>query len=282
MNLKLENIRFYYPLQPERIIFSGLNLEINNNEIVGIIGNTGAGKTTLLQLCSGLLQPTDGYVRINGEILDRPEKWRSVRKKIGVVFQFPEKQLFEETVYEDVAFGIKSFFSEKSSVEGRVENALKSVGLDPEFFIKRSPHRLSSGEKRKVALAGIIAFQPELLLLDEPTIGIDHKGILEIEEILSEFRSGGRQICLVSHNLEFVTRLADRIIVLDKGEICYDGAKKELFSDDTLLNRLGIDKPDILILRSELSEKYGIDLSNSFRYKEIISLLRKNIGSNAV
>jgi len=279
MQLELRNIRYAYPAVPDVYVLSGLNCVFRQDEIVGVVGKTGSGKTTLLQLCAGLLTPAAGEIVVDGTVMSQPKLWRKFRRKIGIAFQFPEKQLFEETVYRDVAFGVAKLFDDPEMVREYVFSALTQVGLPPEEFAERSPHRLSSGEKRRAAIAGIIASQPEMLFLDEPTIGLDQKGMAKVESIISQYRNKKKTVCIVSHNIDFIARIADRIIVLAGNTIRYDGLKQALFSDARLMRDMDVKIPEVVALCTFLSDRYNVDLSGVFRVEEVVQELERLNGT---
>ena len=235
----------YSPKTPfEFRALDGINLTIQDGSFIGLIGHTGSGKSTLIQHFNGLLMPTSGRVLIRGENLaDDKKRLRSIRFKVGVVFKFPEYQLFEETVEKDIAFGPANMGLEKAEIARRVETAAKMTGLSKDL-LKKSPFELSGGQKRRVAIAGVIAMEPDLLILDEPTAGLDPRGR---DEILNDIRSyqqqGNRSVVIVSHSMDDVARFANRIIVLQKGRILMDGTPDEVFSRDDELIAAGLDVP---------------------------------------
>ena len=235
----------YSPKTPfEYRALDGINLTIRNGSFIGLIGHTGSGKSTLIQHFNGLLMPTSGRVLIRGENLaDDKKRLRSIRFKVGLVFQFPEYQLFEETVEKDIAFGPTNMGLEKAEIARRVETAAEMTGLSKDL-LKKSPFELSGGQKRRVAIAGVIAMEPELLILDEPTAGLDPRGR---DDILNDIRlyqqQGNRSVIIVSHSMDDVARFANRIIVLQKGRILMDGTPDEVFSRDDELIAAGLDVP---------------------------------------
>lgn len=235
----------YSPKTPfEFRALDGINLTIQDGSFIGLIGHTGSGKSTLIQHFNGLLMPTSGRVLIRGENLaDDKKRLRSIRFKVGLVFQFPEYQLFEETVEKDIAFGPANMGLEKAEIARRVEAAAEMTGLSKDL-LKKSPFELSGGQKRRVAIAGVIAMEPDLLILDEPTAGLDPRGR---DEILNDIRSyqqqGNRSVVIVSHSMDDVARFANRIIVLQKGRILMDGTPDEVFSRDDELIAAGLDVP---------------------------------------
>lgn len=213
----------------------GVSLSFEDKSFTAIIGHTGSGKSTLVQMLNGLLIPDEGTVEINEYVLT-PNKRKNkhikeIRKHVGMVFQFPEYQLFEETVLKDVVFGAKNFgYKEEEALE-IAKKALNKVGI-PETYYERSPFELSGGEKRRVAIAGILAIDPEVIVMDEPTAGLDPKGSKDIMELLKSMNESGKTIILVTHNMEHVIDYASRVVVLDDGLITYDGEPKKLFESN--------------------------------------------------
>lgn len=228
----------------EATALDGVTLEIRPGEIVAIIGPTGSGKSTLIQHFNGLLRPTAGVVRIAGEDLWAPRAdRRRARQQIGLVFQFPEYQLFEDTVRKDVAFGPKNLGLPDETIAERVDEALKAVGLDPGRFGDRSPFTLSGGEMRRVALAGVLAMRPGALVLDEPTAGLDPRGKEELLDRISTLHRKGLTLVLVTHSMDEAALLADRIVVMDAGRVILDGSPHEVFAREDDLRRIGLALP---------------------------------------
>jgi len=249
----------YMPDTPyQRVALQNINLTIQRGEFVGIIGHTGSGKSTLVQHMNGLLKPTRGTVTVDDVELGRKgNAARQAKRKVGMVFQYPEHQLFEETVYDDVAFGPRNLGADAAEVERRVHRALEFVGLDWAEFGKRSPFRLSGGQMRRVAIAGVIALEPEYLVLDEPSAGLDPRGRDEIfAEIVKLHKASGITVILISHNMEEIARLVKRLIVLHSGGISLDGPPQEIFgqSREKLL-AAGVDVPNISILLERLRQR---------------------------
>jgi len=260
MSLALAGVSYTYrPDTPyERLALKNINLKIMPGEFVGIIGHTGSGKSTLVQHLSGLLTPTEGRIFIDGvDIGGNTPEAKGARRKVGMVFQYPEHQLFEETVYADVAFGPRNAGADQDEVEARVRYAMCFAGLNYEEFKDRSPFSLSGGQMRRAAIAGVIALQPSYLILDEPTAGLDPHGRDEIlAGIQRLYREGGLTVVLVSHNMAEVVRLAKRIIVLHEGEIFFDGPPRAVFAQDRqFLAQAGIRLPAISQLMRELASK---------------------------
>lgn len=259
MQIELRDVTFRYDglLAHERPVLRNVSLRIGPGESVGIVGPSGSGKTTLVLHFTGLLQPTRGQVLVNGVDLRSDEvDLVEIRRRIGIVFQFPELQLFEETVWEDVAFAPRNLGLPPDAVDERVSEALRRVGLDPERFAARNPHQLSEGERRRVAIAGVLAMTPEVLVLDEPTAGLDPSGVRTIERMLSDFCSGGRTVVVVSHQMDFIARSCRRIVALHQGQIVYDGDRRGFFEDEDFVRSIGLEMPRILIWWKEKRRSY--------------------------
>jgi energy-coupling factor transport system ATP-binding protein len=227
----------------------GVSLAIRPGELVALIGPTGSGKSTLIQHFNGLLRPTAGTVRVAGHDLWAPRAdRRRARQQVGLVFQFPEYQLFEETVRRDVAYGPGHLGLGEATVAERVDEALHLVGLDPVRFGERSPFTLSGGEMRRVALAGVLAMRPEVLVLDEPTAGLDPRGKEEIIARLETLHRQGLTIVIITHSMDEVARLADRVVVLAEGRVVMAGSPAEIYRRDEDLRRVGLDLPQAALL----------------------------------
>jgi len=227
----------------------GVSVEVRAGEAVALIGPTGSGKSTLIQHFNGLLRPTVGTVRVAGEDLWGPRAdRRRARQQVGLVFQFPEYQLFEETVRRDVAYGPAHLGLGEAEVAERVDEALHAVGLDPSRFGDRSPFGLSGGEMRRVALAGVLAMRPRVFVLDEPTAGLDPRGKEEILARLEALHRQGLAVVVVTHNMDEVARLADRVVVLAEGRVVMAGSPAEIFRRDEDLRRVGLDLPQAVRL----------------------------------
>ena len=241
----------------ESLALDNISFEVEDGQLFGIIGHTGSGKSTLLQHLNGLLKPDEGRIHIGGVDITEPGiSMTEIRKRIGLVFQYPEYQLFEETVAKDVAFGPKNLGLSEEEAEERVKEALELVGLDYEIFKDRSPFDLSGGQKRRVAIAGVIAMRPEVLILDEPTAGLvpkAHKDVLKmVEEV---HRRTGNITILVSHNMADIARLSDKVLVIDSGKVVTVGTPKEVFSHRKELADVGLDLPPITQLTEALRER---------------------------
>lgn len=232
-----------------------INLKIEDGEFIGIIGHTGSGKSTLIQHLNGLTKATAGVIYYNGEdIYDEDYDLRALRNKVGLVFQYPEHQLFETTIFDDVCFGPKNQGLDKDQVQLRAFAALKSVGLSEEVYY-HSPFDLSGGQKRRVAIAGVLAMKPDVLILDEPTAGLDPKGRDEILEQVAKLHEEQKiTVILVSHSMEDVAKYVDRIIVMNQGEVMYDNIPKEVFHHYKELEEVGLAAPQVTYLMHELQE----------------------------
>ena len=233
-----------------------INLVIPDNQFIGLIGHTGSGKSTLVQHLNGLLKPTSGAIYFNGEdIHDSDFDKKKLRSKVGLVFQYPEHQLFEIDVFSDVCFGPKNLGLSKKETELRAYEALKQVGLEDEFFYQ-SPFDLSGGQKRRVAIAGVLAMKPDILVLDEPTAGLDPKGRDEIlDQIAKLHNEMGITVILVSHSMEDVAKYVERIIVMNKGSVLYDNAPKEVFKHYKELEAVGLAAPQVTYIMQALKER---------------------------
>ena len=238
-----------------------VSLVINKNEFIGLIGHTGSGKSTMTQMLNGLLKPTSGTVFFDGEDINKKgyDK-KKLRSKVGLVFQYPEHQLFEETVFKDVCFGPKNMGLSKKDAELRAFEALEMVGAEPEIFY-HSPFELSGGQKRRVAIAGVLAMRPEYLILDEPTAGLDPQGRDEILDMIKNMHEElGTTVVLVSHSMEDVAKYVDRILVMNQGELLYDDVTKEIFSHYKELEAVGLRAPEITYIMNELAQKgFAVD-----------------------
>lgn len=233
-----------------------INLQIEEGQFIGIIGHTGSGKSTLTQLLNGLLRATSGHIYVDGEdIYDEDYDMKKLRNKVGLVFQYPDHQLFETTNFEDVCFGPKNQGLDRKEVELRAFEALQNVGF-PEDLYYQPPFDLSGGQKRRVAIAGVLAMKPEVLILDEPTAGLDPAGRDEILGLVSKMHKElGITIILVSHSMEDVAEYVERLIVMNQGEVMYDGAPKEVYTHYKELEAVGLAAPQVTYLMNELAGK---------------------------
>lgn len=248
MKIELKNVDYTYNEGEQDNVFAlkDVNLQINSHELIGLIGQTGSGKSTLVQLLDGLLIPSSGDVIIDGINSKNKEKRREARFKVGLVFQYPENQLFEETIEKDIAFGPSNIGLSKEEIEQRVKDSMQAVGLDFEKYREISPFDLSGGQQRRVAVAGILSMKPKVLVLDELTAGLDPKGRDDIfSEILKIYNDDPElTIVLVSHSMEDVAKYVDRVIVMNKGEVYSDLSTYETFTK-TDLEKIGLDLPQI-------------------------------------
>ena len=263
MALKLDQVTYEYGTGTELKVkaLDDINLVIPDGQFIGLIGHTGSGKSTLVQHLNGLIKPTSGNIYYNGkDIHDEDFSKKELRSKVGLVFQYPEHQLFEIDVFSDVCFGPKNLGLDKKEVELRAYQALKQVGLEDEYFYQ-SPFDLSGGQKRRVAIAGVLAMKPEVLILDEPTAGLDPKGRDEILGLVSKLRKEtGMTIILVSHSMDDVAEYVDRILVMNKGRLMFDDEPKKVFSHVEELESMGLAAPQVTYIMMELKKRgYPVD-----------------------
>ncbi len=278
MRIQIENLSFRYKSfgAPAALALNNINLHINDGELLAIVGPSGSGKTTLIQHLTGLLKPDTGRV-----LIDETDLWAKstshteIRRRIGLVFQFPETQLFEETVYDDVAFGPRQLGLSEGEIYRRVIQALAAVELDFDQYTDRSPIHLSEGEKRRAAIAGILSIEPQVLVLDEPTAGLDFFGVQAVVNILQRFHKPEKTILLVSHNLELVAALAERVVVMSEGRIQFDGSKAELFQNARLLEATGLGVPRLLQIIRRLQQTGLLDSNEVYSMPEIKRALQK-------
>lgn len=265
MTIRLEHLNYKYAEGTafERHALKDVNLELLDGQFIGMIGHTGSGKSTLIQHLNGLLHATSGTVYYNGEnIYESGYDRRALRSKVGLVFQYPEYQLFETDVFTDVCFGPKNLGLSKEEAQARAHEALRLVGLKEKYY-KKSPFELSGGQKRRAAIAGILAMEPEVLVLDEPTAGLDPKGRDEIlDQIARLHRERRITVVLVSHSMEDIARYVERIIVMNRGEVLFDDTPRGVFAHYKELEKVGLAAPQVTYLVHELAEcGWDIDLS---------------------
>ena len=258
----------------------GVDIDIEAGKVTGIIGHTGSGKSTLIQMMNGLIKPTEGTVRVEDtDIFENKKTLHEIRFKVGLVFQYPEYQLFEDTVYKDIAYGPKNMKLDDAEIDKRVREAAETVGLDEALF-ERSPFELSGGQKRRVAIAGIIAMKPDILVLDEPASGLDPVGREEIFGGLVRYReSGGKTVVIVSHSMEDMARYADNIIVMSHAKCLMSDTKEEIFKRADELAASGLKVPQITSLANDL-RKAGVPLPEGIytvddAFDSLLPLLRK-------
>jgi energy-coupling factor transport system ATP-binding protein len=264
MIIKTENLSYIYmkgsPFEKEAL--KDINIGIEKGEFVGLIGHTGSGKSTLIQHFNCLLKPTKGKIYIDGvDVTDKGIGLREIRQKVGLVFQYPEHQLFEETVYKDIAFGPINMGLSVDEIDSRVKEAISVVGLK-EDHLSKSPFELSGGQKRRVAIACVLALKPKVLVLDEPTAGLDPKGRNEIlDQIQNLYKKQGLTIILVSHSMEEIAEHVNRIIVMNKGSVSMDDIPSNIFKNTDELEKMGLSSPQITYLMNKLRER-GIEVRN--------------------
>lgn len=258
MAIKIEHLNYVYSEGTafEKHALKDVNLELLDGQFIGVIGHTGSGKSTLIQHLNGLLKGSSGAIYYNGSnIYDEGYDLRSLRSKVGLVFQYPEHQLFEVDVFTDVCFGPKNLGLPKEEVERRAYEALRQVGLKEKHY-RKSPFELSGGQKRRVAIAGILAMEPEVLVLDEPTAGLDPKGRDEIlDQVALLHKERHITVVLVSHSMEDVARYVERMIVMNQGRVMYDGTPRTVFQHYQELEQVGLAAPQVTYLLHDLAEK---------------------------
>ena len=257
MLIELNEVSHVYQDENNVKALKNINLEISKGEFIGIVGHTGSGKSTLVQLFNGLIIPSSGTVKVNGKnITNEKSNLKETRRHVGLVFQYPEHQLFEETVFQDIAFGPKNLGLKKNEIRERVEEVMGLVGLDYEEFKDRSPFNLSGGQQRKVAIAGVLALKPDVLVLDEPSAGLDPQGRKQLAELLKYlYQELEMTIILISRRMEEIAELASRVIVMHQGEIVIDDHPIEVFSREQKLHKLSLDLPQITEILHRLEEK---------------------------
>lgn len=279
MQIKISNLSYTYlaktPNEVEAL--HNVSLDIPEGKITSIIGHTGSGKSTLIQTLNGLLLPTSGEVRVGEYLVTNKKKKnkriKELRKSLAIVFQFPEYQLFEETVEKDVAFGLKNYGYKEVEAIKLAHKALEEVGIDKSFY-KRSPFELSGGEKRRVAIAGIIALNPDILVLDEPTAGLDPKGSKIILNLINKFNKEGKTIILVTHDMNIVLNYSDHVIVMNDGKVAFEGIPSDLFSGD--ISTYSIDVPELFKFVKLLESKgIKLDISKIRTIDDLISQLKE-------
>lgn len=280
MSIHYQEITYIYsPNSPfEFKALDNITLDLEMNKITAIIGHTGSGKTTLVQHLNALLIPTNGTLEVCDFIITNEKKknknLKSLRKRVGLVFQFPEYQLFEETIAKDIGFGPKNFGVPQKEIDEIVKKVIKQVGLD-ESYLDKSPIELSGGQKRRVAIAGILAMNPDVLVLDEPTAGLDPIGAKAMLDLFIELNKQGKTIIIVTHEMDYVLEYCDLCVVVNKGKIAYEGRPINLFVNDDIMNRVGIEPPLCIEFGKELIKNgFKINLSD---VKEVTSLSKEII-----
>ena len=263
MSIVIEHLNYVYmtggPYETKAL--SDVNLTIHDGEFIGLIGHTGSGKSTLVQHLNGLIMPTSGRVLVDGmDLADKGTDRRAVRQRVGLVFQYPENQLFEETVEKDIAFGPKNLGLDDAEIDRRVRDAMRRVALDYDRLHERSVFELSGGQMRRVAIAGVLAMEPQVLVLDEPCAGLDPRGREEILGLIKRLHEeAGTTIVMVSHSMDDVASLAERVIVMNHGELVMDGAPRDVFACGEELRGMGLDVPQAVQLADKLRER-GFDI----------------------
>ncbi|MEK4317358.1 energy-coupling factor ABC transporter ATP-binding protein [Bacillus sp. FSL R7-0229] len=263
MDITIKELEHRYQMKTpfERLALYDVNASIKEGSYVAVIGHTGSGKSTLLQHLNGLLKPTKGSIALGDTVLQANKKQKDMkplRKKVGIVFQFPEHQLFEETILKDICFGPMNFGVPKEKAEAKAKEMLKLVGL-PESLLSRSPFELSGGQMRRVAIAGVLAMEPEVLVLDEPTAGLDPRGRKEIMDMFYELhQKANLTTILVTHSMEDAAHYADQMIVMHKGTVKARGTPRELFANRTDMSSFGLDLPETIKFQQAVEEKLGM------------------------
>ena len=285
MSIVIEHLNYVYmaggPYETKAL--SDVNLTIRDGEFIGLIGHTGSGKSTLVQHLNGLIMPTSGRVLVDGmDLKDKETDRRAVRQRVGLVFQYPENQLFEETVEKDIAFGPKNLGLDEAEIARRVKDAMRRVALDYDKLHDRSVFELSGGQMRRVAIAGVLAMEPQVLVLDEPCAGLDPRGREEILGLIKKLHEeAGTTIVMVSHSMDDVASLAERVIVMNHGEVVMDGAPRDVFSCGEELRGMGLDVPQAVQLAAKLRSR-GFDIPEGvYRIEEIREAILKVAGKEA-
>ena len=285
MPIVIEHLNYVYmsggPYETHAL--DDVSLTIEDGEFVGLIGHTGSGKSTLVQHLNGLLLPTSGTITVDGlNIADKATDRRAIRRKVGLVFQYPENQLFEETVEKDIAFGPKNLGLDDAEIDRRVRDAMRKVALDYDALHERSVFELSGGQMRRVAIAGVLAMEPRTLVLDEPCAGLDPRGREEILGLIRDLhRDTGATIVMVRHSMDDVASLAERVIVMNHGRVAMDGTPREVFSRGAELRAIGLDVPQAVLLADKLRER-GFDVPQGvYRVEEIKAVIEGIVGKGA-
>lgn len=281
MPIKFHDVFYtYLPKSPyEHTALKGVSFEIKDGEFIGIIGHTGSGKSTLVQHINALLLPSSGEIEVDNFLIapdTKPKGVKNLRKKAGLVFQFPEYQLFEETVFKDIAFGPKNFGATEQEIRPKVEEIMKLLGLDLSYLDK-SPFELSGGQKRRVAIAGILAINPDILVLDEPTAGLDPKGAIDTLDLFKKLNKDGKTIVLVTHEMDYVLQYCDKVIVLKDGVIEAFDSPINIFMNKRLLERVGIEEPLVIKIMQDLINS-GMKL-DYWKIKDVSSLVDQIVKS---
>ena len=285
MSIVIEHLNYVYmsggPYETHALM--DVSLTIEDGEFIGLIGHTGSGKSTLVQHLNGLLKPTSGRILVDGlDLADKATDKRAIRRRVGLVFQYPENQLFEETVEKDIAFGPKNLGLDEQEIARRVREAMRKVALDYDRLHERSVFELSGGQMRRVAIAGVLAMEPTTLILDEPCAGLDPKGREEILALIRNLHEeAGTTIVMVSHSMDDVASLAERVIVMNRGEVFMDGAPREVFSRGEELRGIGLDVPQAVQLAGKLRERGFAIPEGIYREEEIKAAIEGILGKGA-
>ena len=282
MSIVIEHLNYVYmqggPYETRAL--DDVSLTIHDGEFIGLIGHTGSGKSTLVQHLNGLILPTSGKITVDGmDLAEKGTDRRAIRRRVGLVFQYPENQLFEETVAKDIAFGPKNLGLGEAEIDHRVRTAMRRVALDYDKLAQRSVFELSGGQMRRVAIAGVLAMEPQTLVLDEPCAGLDPRGREEILGLISDLhRESGATIVMVSHSMDDVAALAERVIVMNHGKVAMDGTPREIFSRGEELRAIGLDVPQAVELAQKLREK-GFDVPEGiYKIEEVRAAVEAIVG----
>lgn len=282
MSIVIEHLNYVYmqggPYETRAL--DDVSLTIHDGEFIGLIGHTGSGKSTLVQHLNGLILPTSGKITVDGmDLAEKDTDRRAIRRRVGLVFQYPENQLFEETVAKDIAFGPKNLGLDEAEIDRRVRTAMRRVALDYDKLAQRSVFELSGGQMRRVAIAGVLAMEPQTLVLDEPCAGLDPRGREEILGLISDLhRESGATIVMVSHSMDDVAALAERVIVMNHGKVAMDGTPREIFSRGEELRAIGLDVPQAVELAQKLREK-GFDVPEGiYKIEEVRAAVEAIVG----
>ena len=279
MSIKIENLtHIYMPKTPfETVALDDINLELEEGKFYALIGHTGSGKSTLIQHLNGLLKPTSGKIFVDGtDITDKSTVMSEIRKKVGLVFQYPEYQLFEETIEKDIAFGPRNLGLEEEEVLRRVKRAMEMVGLEYEKYKDLSPFEISGGQKRRVAIAGVVAMEPKVLILDEPIAGLDPRGrdaiLKQLKKLHEEYK---HTVILVTHSMEDVAEIADEVIVMSGAKVLIKATPREVFTNISMLEEVGLGAPQITYLMKALKERGFAVREDIFTVKEAKSEIQR-------
>ncbi len=287
ISVEFKNVSFRYTgiEGSDQMVLNDISFTLDRPQCTAIIGHSGSGKTTLIQHFTGLLKPSKGNILVDGkDIWSSRYKFSELRKRIGIVFQFPETQLFEETVEKDIAFGPKNLGFRGEDLTRRVHNAMQAVDLQPQKFCHRSPFKISEGEKRRAAIAGVLAMEPEMIVFDEPTAGLDPRGVRKIQKIVRKLLQAEKSVVLVTHNIDFMVEICDRALVLINGAIAYDGDVKELFRRHAdIVQKAGLEMPSLTGAIKTFEKILPPDLLQVFTLEELTTRLnalkKESIGS---